>query len=131
MPLKFAIPGQTIAKKNSQRVIRLGRRVSIRPSKAYDAWEEVALQDLQYHRIPMWRGSYPVEIMFFFFRKNKAKFDIDNMLCGTLDVLQKAGVIVDDSMFHVMPIIERRPDGYGWAIDKDNPRVEITIAAIK
>ena len=130
MYLKFAIPGQVIAKKNSQRVVKLGRVRAIRPSKAYDAWEEVALQELQYKRIPEWRGTYPVELRVFFFRKTKAKFDLSNMLEGVQDVLQKSGIIVDDSMNHVVPVIERRPSGYGWAIDKENPRVEIHISTI-
>ena len=128
--LRFAIPGQTIAKKNSQRIVRLGRRAAIRPSKAYDAWEKAALMELVMQRIPAWQGSLPVELRLFFFRQTRAKFDLSNMVEGVQDVLQKAGVLADDAMTHVVPVIDRRPSGYGWAIDKENPRVEVHISAI-
>lgn len=128
--LRFTIPGQTIAKKNSQRVVRLGSRAAIRPSKAYDAWEKAALLELALQRIPAWPGPYPVELRLFFFRQTMAKWDISNMIEGTQDVLQKAGILADDSMLHVVPVIDMRPSGYGWAIDKANPRVEVMISAI-
>lgn len=72
----------------------------------------------------------PVEVHFFFYRQNKRSFDLDNMICGSLDALQKAGILEDDTMRHVIPVIQRRPEGYGWAIDKDNPRTEIEIKSI-
>ena len=124
--LRFYIPGQTISKKNSKRICR-GRLLS---SVAFLAWEKTALQELQYQRIPAWSGSYPVELRVFFYRKDRSKFDLSNMIEGVQDVLQKANVLIDDSMVHVVPVIDRRPIGCGWAIDKENPRVEIMISAI-
>jgi len=125
--MKIIIPGNAVAKKNSQRIIRLGRLASIRPSKAYDAWEKTALQYLMLQRVQWWPGSYPVELHLFYYRMTMQKFDLSNMIEGVQDVLQKAGVLHDDSMRHVVPVFERRPEGYGWAVDKANPRTEITI----
>jgi Holliday junction resolvase RusA-like endonuclease len=127
--MKITIPGDIRAKKNSQRVIRLGRRASIRTSKAYEAWEKTALAHLLYIR-PELVKAYPVELHLFFYRETKRKFDLSNMIEGVQDVLQKAGVLVDDSMNHVIPVITRKSEGYGWAVDKGQPRVEIEIKGV-
>jgi len=120
--MKIIIPGNTIAKKNSQRVVRMGKRYAIRASKAYDKWEKSALQHLQ-HTYPgtVWEGGYPLLFHIFFWRANKRKFDLSNMLEGSQDVLQKAGIIEDDSMRHVVPVFD------GWGVDRGNPRVEIFL----
>jgi len=120
--MKIIIPGNAIAKKNSQRVVRMGRRHAIRASKAYDKWEKAALQHLQcrYGGV-VWKGGYPLRFHVFFWRANKRKFDLSNMIEGPQDVLQKAGIIEDDSMRHVVPVFD------GWDIDKNNPRVEIYL----
>lgn len=128
-PLKIIIPGQTIAKKNSQRIIRMGRARSIRPSKVYDLWQQAAILELLSQNIPP-VARYPIEVRFFFYRRNKRTFDLDNMICGSLDALQKAGVIADDTMRHVIPVIQRRAEGYGWAIDAENPRTELEIVEV-
>ena len=131
--MKITIPGQTIAKKNSQRIakyFRKGKLVKgIRASNAYEIWEEAAILELTLQNIaPV--TQYPVEVHFFFYRQNKRSFDLDNMICGSLDALQKAGILEDDTMNHVIPVIQKRPEGYGWAIDKDNPRTEIEIKEV-
>ena len=95
-------------------------------------WEEEALQYLRYEaRVRPWYGEYPVELSLFFFRKTKQKFDLSNMIEGVQDVLQKAGIIEDDSMRHVVPILEYRPViGYGWAVDEAYPRTEVMVRGI-
>ena len=122
--LEIMIPTQTRMKKNSMMVISYGKgggRYAIKSSKIYTAWEKQALIWLKKQNYPAWSGTYPVEIRFFLFRDSKRKWDIDNVYCGTLDVLQKSKIIRDDSMDHVIPIFS------GWAIDKKNPRVVVQI----
>ena len=92
------------------------------PGKLYKAWEKASLIWLKKHRYGAWTGDYPVEISFFFFRDSMRRFDFDNAIQGSLDVLQKAKIIVQDDMLHVIPIIS------GWSIDKLKPRVVIKIA---
>lgn len=132
--MRIIIPGNAVAKKNSQRVVRFGKgknaRYSIRPSKAYDAWEKEALQNLMIEGTEPYKGPYPAEMRIFFYRKTLAKFDLSNMLEGTQDVLQKAGVILDDSMKHIIPVIDKRGSRYGWDIDRDCPRVEVVITPV-
>jgi len=127
--VKITIPGDTIAKKNSQRIVRLGKFPSIRPSAAYDKWDKAARQHLQTLRVlPV--TKYPVRLHLFFFRSTRRKFDLSNMIEGVQDVLQKMEILEDDSMAHVVPVIEKREEGYGWALDRENPRVEIEILEV-
>lgn len=128
--MRIVIPFNAIAKKNSQRIVRFGKRkISIRPSKAYDNWEKNSIQYLE-GRVQKWSCGYPVELKFFFYRKTKMKFDFSNMLEGVQDILQKLNVINDDDMNHVIPVIDKRGDKYGWDIDKENPRIEIEIRPV-
>ena len=122
--MRIMIPGQTRAKKNSMRVIKLGKRSSIMASAIYVKWEKAALAWLEQQRYPAWTGGYPLEVCFFLFRENRRKWDIDNVFCGCLDVMQKAGILIDDSANHVIPIFS------GWAIDKQNPRVDLLLRPV-
>ena len=117
--LQIIIFGQTIAKKNSQRIIKMGRRSAIRPSKAFDMWAKDVVQELRLR--PVWQGTYPVDLYMSFYRKTRAKFDFENMVSSIQDVLVKGGVLEDDSMIHVYPVIR------GWAVDKYTPRCEVEI----
>ena len=117
--LQIIIFGQTIAKKNSQRIIKMGRRSAIRPSKAFDLWAKNVAQELSLRS--GWEGQYPVDLYMSFYRKTKAKFDFDNMVNSIQDVLVKGGILEDDSMFHIYPVVR------GWAVDKHTPRCEVEI----
>lgn len=123
--MRITIPGQTRPKKNMYRVRRVGGRTFISTSAEYDKWEEAALFRLKKEKVKPWDGSYPVEIKFFFFRESFRKWDVDNSYGGLMDLLQKAKIISDDSVNHVIPIFA------GWSIDKKNPRVEILITEAK
>jgi len=91
------------------------------PGKLYKAWEKASLIWIKKKRYGAWNGTYPVEIKFFFFRDSMRRFDFDNTVQGSLDVLQQAKIIKQDDMLHVIPIIS------GWAIDKLKPRVVMQI----
>jgi Holliday junction resolvase RusA-like endonuclease len=105
------------------RVIKFGKgkymKTAIRSSKIYEEWEKQAIELLTGH--PPWTGDYPIEVLFYLFRDSLRKWDIDNVYCGTLDVLQKTKIIVDDSANHVIPVFA------GWAIDRKNPRVVLKL----
>ncbi len=118
--VNITIFGQVIAKKNSQRVVRMGSRYAIRASKAYEKYAKTAIQQASAHK---WKGEYPVIVEMFFYRQTKRQFDLDNMQGSILDILVNAGVIEDDSMLYVIPAIHK----HGWQIEKDNPRTEIII----
>ncbi len=114
--LDFIIPGEVISKKNSKRCFG-GKAVS---SKAHMKWEKQAMAEMQYKRVK-WTGDYPVELHVFFYRKTRRIFDYSNLLESVQDMMVKAGIIFDDDFKHVIPVIS------GMAIDKDHPRVAVSI----
>ena len=116
--MKITILGEVISKKNSQRIVRYGGHSSIRPSKAYDKYQKSAIEQLQGLE---WAGNYPVTMTMYLYRRSLRKFDYDNMLNAVQDCLVKAGVIDDDDMKHLVPIIA------GWEKDDTKPRVEIVL----
>lgn len=125
--MRITIPGQTRSKKNSK-AIRYSRKKGssklipfIGSGDLYLAWEKATVKWLEEQGYPAWNGSYPVEVKFFVFRDSHRKWDVDNVYCGSLDVLQQAGILKDDDITHVIPVLS------GWAIDKKNPRVELLI----
>jgi Holliday junction resolvase RusA-like endonuclease len=134
----ITIPGQTRAKKNSMKIIAIptkgsrpcptcGNRKkfsSLKSSTIYTKWEKEALAYLLKQNHPPWSGGYPLEIHFFLFRDSKRRWDIDNVFCGTLDVLQTMKIIEDDTANHVIPVFA------GWAIDKKNPRVILQLKPV-
>ena len=120
----LVFPGQTIVKKNSQRVVRFGNHSSIRPSAAYDKWEKATMLNITVtHREAIL--DYPVYIHYKFYRKDRRKFDLSNMCEGINDLMQKCGVIVDDDFRHVFPVFHSEHGGV--MLDKDNPRAIVTI----
>jgi hypothetical protein len=124
--LTISIPGNAIAKKNSQVAIRMGKRNMIIPSKAYKKWEKMAVAHLNGSGL-VYDGEYPAVLTFYHYRKTLATFDLSNMLEGVQDVFQTVGIIAEDNMLHIIPAIK----GVGWEKDKDNPRVMITIESYK
>ncbi len=120
--LTIEIPGNAIAKKNSQNAITMGRRNIIVPSKAYKKWEKMATAWLSGAGL-VYTGTYPAVMTFYHYRKTLAKFDLSNMFEGVQDLLQKLEVIEEDDMNHIIPKVK----GRGWEKDADNTRVLITI----
>ena len=119
--MRITIPGQTRAKKNSMKVIKLGKRYSLKSSTIYTKWEKKALAHLRKQGYKAWDGEYPLELVFFLFRDSRRTWDIDNVFCGCQDILQQTKIIKQDTANHVIPVFQ------GWAIDVNNPRVELLL----
>lgn len=119
--MKIIIPGEVIVKKNSQIPVRMGKRTVIMPSNKYMKYEKQSVASIGWQAA--WEGGYPCIVEMFFYRKTKRKFDLDNLQSSVLDILVKANQIEDDSMNFVIPRIK----GFGWGLDKDNPRAEVLI----
>ncbi len=105
-------------------IVTFGKRASIKSGKLYTAWEKQAVKHLLGLKLKPYVGEYPIEIHFFLFRDSHRKWDIDNVFCGCLDVLQKVEIIPDDDATKVIPVFA------GWAIDKKNPRVILKLQPI-
>lgn len=88
----FTIHGRPASKKNSRR--NFGR-VSL-PSVAYEKFLESALEQLD-GNTPKQPYSGNVELTLHLYLKGRLRQDIDNACASINDVLQEAGVIVDDN----------------------------------
>ena len=124
--MTITLTGTPRTKKNSQRIIRMGRFSSILPSEAYmDYAEECAVQLLA-QRATNVGISYPVNVCCVYFMQTHRKVDLVNLLEATCDILKDNYVVMDDNS----DIIASH-DGSRVEYDKANPRVEITITKIE
>lgn len=111
--LEIVILGQPRTKKNGSRIALINNKRVILPSKAFKAYEKVAL--VQLARVQAVHG--PVSVLCRYYLQNRAHWpDLVGLLQATSDILQAAGVIDDDKY-----IVNY--DGSKIAgIDKDRPR---------
>lgn len=69
--------------------------------------------------------SEPVNVKCIFYRPNKQRVDLTNLLEAIDDILVKYGILADDNF-----TILAGHDGSRVLIDKDNPRTEIEITKL-
>ena len=119
--MELVIMGQPRTKKNSSRIALINNRHVLLPSKAYKAYEKVAI--IQLARVQAVHG--PISVMCRYFLQNRAHWpDLVGLLQATSDILQAAGVIDDDKY------IVNYDGSMIAGLDKNNPRVEIIIHQI-
>ena len=124
---KFTIPIHPITKKNNPRIFKRGKRIIVLPSEAYERFENDCLKIIpSKYRVNI---NYPVNVKVLYFVKTKRRVDKTNLESAIMDVLVKAGVLVDDSA--MSPEIVVSTDGSKVLIDKETPRIEIEITKIK
>jgi Holliday junction resolvase RusA-like endonuclease len=117
----ITIHGQVPSQKNSKSVgvnPRTGR-VFVTSNKIVKTWQKEALTQLQAYR---GQADGELFITMAFYNKDRRGRDIDNQASSVLDILVKSGLIPDDNCF----VVSRMCLMFG-GIDKENPRVEITI----
>jgi hypothetical protein len=119
--LSFIIPGQPATKKTSQRIFR--RRIL--PSKAYCAYEIYCEPFCKSAWIN--KGNAPinfgVKVNMKVYLKNWIVGDCTGYQQSIADIMQKHGVLENDSWIHW----DWENEHWLAGIDKDNPRIEITI----
>lgn len=130
--LRFMIPGDPRTKKNSPRILYKGARCPVckkgkipfvKPSEAFEKYEEAALWQLRCRREqPI---EVPVNVKCLYYMATAGAVDLNNLLEATCDILVKAKVLADDNSR-----IVAGHDGSRVLYDKGNPRVEITITAM-
>lgn len=109
--LKFA--GNIPAKKNS----RINRRDGMSfPSREFEAWQSTAIQNVRIQTRAKFTAPVSLECIIYF--GTDARADLDNRVTSLLDMLVKAGVLLDDKWQQV-PAIHvqaeyrpRRPGAY-------------------
>lgn len=91
------IPGRVGIKKNSKRIISIKQRLRLISSTKYMSWEKQALGYLHSLKLPLTIEG-PLKAHFQFnFKNRQHQSDLDNLLGGPMDVLQKAGIIKNDN----------------------------------
>ena len=129
------IPGEAISKKRNIMPIRLGKHMSIAPTKRWTVYEQMALGSL-IHVDPLPSDTtYPVYLHIWHYRKTKRMFDYLNMAQAACDLLQgniktkdptlRHRIIPEDDVNHCIPVHES--PFAGWSVDKNHPRTVITI----
>ena len=121
---KCKIMGAARTKKNHSRIItnpKTGKPMVIQ-SKQYVQYEADALKQLHKPAEPI---STAVNAQYRYYMPNARKCDLVNLMQATNDILVKGGVIEDDNY-----TIVASHDGSGVWVDKENPRVEITITEV-
>lgn len=118
--LKFTLYGNPKGKKNNMRIVKHGNRPALIQSEVYLQYEKDCLRqmarDIKLHI------NTPVNIKATFYRQNKIRCDITNLLSALHDILVKGEVIADDNFKIVASV-----DGSRIKFDKENPRVEVEI----
>jgi len=120
---QVTIPLEPKTKKNHQQILKnknTGKRF-IAQGPAYQQYEKQALWFLRPLGI-----DYPIHIKCLFYRKNKHKVDLTNLMEAINDILVKKGTIKDDSFNIVVSL-----DGSRVLIDPENPRTEVYIYKIE
>lgn len=126
--LSFTILGNPITKKNSQRIIKVKLKNGkcfhkIMPSKAFEKYEKECKPHMPKVNEPI---SVPVNLKCIYYMKAKRAVDLLNLLEGTADILVDYGILADDNRDIVYST-----DGSKVLYDKENPRVEVGITALK
>lgn len=120
--MTFTIPGNPVTKKNHQRILKTrDGRSFVAPSAQYKAYEESAGWF-----VPAKNIDAPVNVKCLYFMETKRRVDLVNLLESTMDILVKYGCLKDDDSK-----IVQGHDGSRVLLDRENPRVEITITRME
>lgn len=122
----FVIKGNPMIKKNGRpiHVNRHSGRAFIGKSKRLADAEKDALAQIQAQcgdisePLPI---TYPVHVMFLFYRGDRRACDLSNLYEFPQDILQEAGILENDAL-----ILSH--DGSRKRYDKKNPRTEIYVS---
>lgn len=124
---KIVLNTELYSSKNSRKFVRnrrTGQTFIVKSARAQQ--QEKVLDALLNQNKEIWyemvkEKKYPLRVGFYIYRKTRMRWDWVNIIQGLADAMVKAGYIEDDSAFYFTPYF------IGWDIDKNNPRVEITV----
>jgi len=126
--LRITIPLQPRTKKNSSRIVtnkKTGKPFLI-PSKEYKDYEADVGFLINARSGRGLKIDYPVNVQCIFYRKDRRRCDLPNLLNAIDDILVKCEVLADDN-FNIIA----GHDGSRVRVSKENPRTEICIEAIE
>lgn len=125
--MNLVILGRPASKKNSMRIVRVRGRPLVIQSSAYLGWASIAIPQLRAQWARSYAASgpigYPVNLRAIVYRARAGRADLLNFLASVSDVLEEAGVLVDDKLVAGL-------DGSRLLVDRARPRVEIELAPL-
>ena len=127
MDNKIVLYTELYSSKNSRKFVRnkrTGQTFIVKSARAQE--QEKTLGVLLERHKPMWmqmvkEKKYPLRVGFYIYRRTRIRWDWVNIIQGLADAMVKAGYMEDDSAFFFTPVF------IGWDIDKEHPRVEISV----
>ena len=119
---RFTLPGAPKTKKTSNRVLRMGKRNMVLPSKAWIEWRDACQEHVDDHPELKLELARPVNMAARFYRE-ALRGDLSGYVSGVCDVLQEIGAVVNDA--HITQF-----DGTRLEIDRTNPRTEILLTLL-
>lgn len=120
--MKIIIPGNPITKKNSQRIVLIGGKPRILPSKNFKEYEARAALFMPKMKLPIIEA---VNVKCLYYMETHRRVDLCNLMEATHDILVRYGILEDDNSLIVWAV-----DGSRVLYDKEHPRVEIEITPI-
>lgn len=120
--MKIVIPGNPITKKNSQRIVLIGGKPRILPSKNFKEYEARAALFMPKMKFPIIEA---VNVKCLYYMETHRRVDLCNLMEATHDILVRYGILEDDNSLIVWAV-----DGSRVLYDKEHPRVEIEITPI-
>lgn len=122
--IKLLLPGQPVPKKNNMRILhtRQGRPFVAQSERSEDFQRKAGPYIPDEARIKI---DQPCNIACRFFRGDRRRVDLTNLLEAIDDILTHYDVLADDNCK-----IVAAHDGSRVAYSKENPRTEITITPL-
>lgn len=117
---KISIPGRTMVKKNTQRVVGFGKAKHAIYSNQFKAWNtraHIIMHDSKNQILEPIDCQIFMNIRFYFLNKG-AQADLSNLIDGPQDCLKNAGIIVDDRLIEGI---------YARKFFGEKPRCEIEL----
>lgn len=121
--------GELYSSKNSRQVVNMRGRTLVLKSKQCQRGEKEFAPQMEELRDAFisecesqLENRKPLKIAFKIYRKTRRRFDYVNIIQSLLDLMVKHNWIIDDNADEILPVFRE------YEVDKDNPRVEISVA---
>ena len=122
-PIRFTIPLPPRTKKNSLRIVRYGNRPGIKPSKAFEEYQNKAGWYIPYKGAQI---SDRCCVRARYYMDTQRRVDLGNLIAATCDILVHYGVLKDDDARIVV-----HHDGSRVIYGDKQPRAEIEIIPLE
>ena len=133
--LRLTVHGAPRTKKTSNRLVRAGGRHRVLPSKAWESWVKSARIQRVDAPLTRYRGPFVTHWIFgtlpdrpyncaALFYRDADRGDAVGYYQGLADLLERVGVLSNDKFITSW-------DGSRLLVDRENPRVEITLTPLE